>query len=380
MGSQPVRILHVVKDMRRDGAETMIMNVYRRLDRSRVQFDFAVSTGEPAAYDEEIKELGGRIFPHPEPSEAGFSAYRGALSRTINNHGPFAGLHSHVFFFSGYVLKIAALNRVPLRLAHSHNTQDGREDSPVRKVYRRVMVYLIRKHATHLLGCSRAACRALYREDCFDDPRVRVVPNAVDPEKFRTSPGARSAIRKLLSLPPDEPVIVNVARFHPQKNHRFLVDVFSNLLRRLPQAHLLLVGDGELRPEIERYAASRGTASRVRFLGARDDVPSILSGADLFLLPSLYEGIPLVLVEAQTAGLPCVVSSTVTSEVDLKIGLVRFVGLNNKADLWAEEILRGLSAPPIEWDFRFKAVRDAGYDVRESAKTLERIYCGEINN
>lgn len=371
-----IRILHIVGAMDRGGAETFIMNIYRHIDRSRVQFDFAVHTARPGHYDEEIISLGGRILPLPRPHLWGLPKYRKAFMELLQRHGPFGGVHSHVHFFSGYTLRLAHKAGVPLRIAHSHNTSDGRGDALPRRIYRRLMRYSIYQNATLMLGCSPPACEALFGRDCWSDKRVQVFHYAIDLEPYASLPKDRNLLRAQLGLPLTIPLIGHVGRFDVQKNHRFLIEVFAALLQRLPDAHLVLVGGGPLRPEVEKQIAQKGLKDKVSLLGVRSDIPQIMGCLDLFLFPSLWEGVPLTLIEAQAAGVPCVVSNRVPRDVDLGLGVMRFVDLDEGMDCWIRTILEMLHMNRPGWAQREQALVSAGYEARCASQILEEIYAG----
>ena len=378
--SQPIRVLHIFGRMDRGGAETFIMRVYRHLDRGKVQFDFGVHSELPGHYDDEIRDLGGRIFVLPRPGLLRLPAYVQALKTLLYHEGPFAAVHSHVHFYSGIPLVTAHLAGVPLRVAHSHNTYDGKGQALPRQAYRRWMRWLIFRHATHMLGCSWSACEALYGPDCWHDNRVRVLHYCVELAPFESLPQDRRALRVRVGLPEEGCLIGHVGRFDTQKNHRFLVEVFEALAGRLPDACLILVGDGPLRPEIEELVASKGLQDRVSFLGIRADVPEIMGCLDALLFPSLWEGVPLTLLEAQASGLPCVISDVISQEANLKIGLLHPVSLDASLDNWVEEVLQALQSNRPDWGVRRDALRRNGYDVEEVTACLENIYGGHSND
>ncbi len=375
--SQSVRVLHVFGRMNRGGAETFIMHVYRHIDRGRVQFDFAVHSPQPGHYDEEIRQLGGRIFILPRPRPATLPAYWQAFKKVLRHKGPFVAVHSHVHFFSGIPLAIAKDQGVPVRIAYSHSTSDGKGDNLFRRMYRWYMLRLIRKSATHLLGNSRASCEALYGPLCWRDGRVEIMRLCIDPAPFALLPQDRRALRSKLGLPLDAILVGHVGRFDRPKNHRFLVEIFCVLARRLPDARLVLVGDGPLRREVERWVAEKGLEERVHFLGVRTDVPEIMGCLDVFLFPSLWEGLGIVLVEAQAAGVSCVVSDVVPDEADLGLGLWYPTSLSAGPETWAERVVEALGASPPPWEVREQALRTHGYDAREVAKRLENLYVGD---
>ena len=368
----PKRILHVFGGMNRGGAETLVMNMYRKMDRTEIQFDFAVQTGHACHFDAEIEALGGRILRHPVPAKAGLGAYAGALARTLQQFGPFAAVHSHVHLFSGVVLKMSRRQGIRVRISHSHTAMAG-SFSLRHQAYRHCMRYLIRRSATHLLGCSRQACESLFGTACWADRRVQTLPNAIRLADYANSAGG-VYLREELHLPPGTPLIGHVGSFTEPKNHEFLIEVFRELHRRLPEAHFLLAGDGTLRPRIEHCIEGAGLGDRVHMLGIRSDIPRIMGALDLLLLPSLWEGLPVVLVEAQAAGVPCLVSDTVTPEADLKTGVVRFASLRTGSERWALECLAQMKCARPSAAERNRALSEAGYDIDSVTSRLAAIY------
>ncbi|MBN8235141.1 glycosyltransferase family 1 protein [Halobacillus kuroshimensis] len=371
---KPARILHIVGGMNRGGAETLIMNIYRKIDRSKIQFDFAVSTKEECHFDDEIKALGGRIFYTDNPSISGLNSYKKSLKKILKLHGPFYGVHSHVHHFSGVVLHTAKRMGIPIRLAHSHNTQDGRSSTLKRKVYRWYTRKLIFKYATHLPGCSKAACESLFGNDCWADDRVFVIPNAVDLLPFKNINVDKIELRRKHNLPLKGPLIGHIGRFSEQKNHKFLIEIFDEFLKDNPKASLLLVGNGDLKKDIENLVLDKGIENNIHFLGVRDDVPEILSSLDVLLFPSLYEGLPVVLVEGQAAGVPCVVSDTITKEVDINNGLMNFVNLKSGINSWVREVENSYALEKPSWKNREEFLRYSGYDLDGVVRKMEEIY------
>lgn len=374
--TSPKRILHVLGGMDRGGAETMVMNIYRHMDREQIQFDFAVQTQRECHYDSEIEALGARIFHLPVPAEAGMLAYAASLARALKSHGPFAAVHSHVHLFSGVILQVSKRLGIPVRISHSHSAGEESRPSWSRRAYRQTMKCLIRASATHLLGCSRQACERLFGAGCWSDDRVQTVPNAVCLADFlaATRPGY---LRNELHLPAGTPLIGHIGSFTEPKNHAFSIGVFQQLTRLLPDAHFVLAGDGDLRPQIESAIRAAGLGHCVHMLGIRSDIPRIMSALDLLLMPSLWEGLPLVLVEAQAAGLPCLVSDSITPEADLGIGLLAFANLGSGADEWAAKSMVQLHRAVPSRQVREDALRSAGYEAGTVARRLAGIYSGQ---
>ena len=313
----PIRILHVVGGMDRGGIETWLMHVLRHIDRDRYRMDFVVHTARPCAYNDEIRALGCDVIPCPEPARPW--SYAGRFKRILRERGPYAVVHSHVHFHSGFVLRYAAQAGVPACIAHSHIDEFRLRASagPVRRAYLALTQRWIASRATAGLAASRKQAADLFGPRWEADSRWRVLHYGIDTRPFheRVDPGA---VRAELGIPPGAFVVGHVGRFARQKHDAFLLAVAARLAACEPNLHLLLVGTGPLRLAIEEAAARLGLTDRVIFAGPRADVPRLMRGAmDVFLFPSLFEGLGLVLIEAQAAGVPCVVSDVVPGEADV---------------------------------------------------------------
>lgn len=368
MGTE-TRVLHAVVNMNRGGAETLLMNLYRRIDRTRLQFDFL--TCREGVYDDEIRALGGIIHRIPWVTEAGPLGYMRALDRFFAGNGHYRIVHAHMDRMSSWVLRAARRAGIPVRIAHSHNTKS--EGGPLTKLYKWASGRLIAGSATDRLACSEAAAAWLFGSRASE---ARLVRNAVDCSALAFDPETRWAVRAELDLRPGQIAVCHVGRFSPQKNHAFLIDLFANLTAERPEAVLLLIGDGPLRHDIARRAEDAGIGDCVRFLGARGDVARLLAGMDVMVFPSLHEGLPLALIEAQGAGLPCVVSDRVTAEADLGIGFMTRLPLEAPADRWIRAIGEAASFADAHRLRRNAAdeVRRRGYDIREAAAELAEYY------
>ena len=232
----------------------------------------------------------------------------------------------------------------------------------------------IDRHATVGLAASRIAGAALFGPRWSSDPRWRTLYCGIDLFPFH-APVDRPTVRAEFGLPADALVIGHVGRFHTQKNHSFLVDVAAAVFLREPRARLLLVGDGELRPDIERRIAASGFRERVVFAGLRGDVPRLMKGGmDVFLLPSLYEGLPLVLIEAQAAGLPCVLSDTVSDEADVASESIARLPLDAPVERWADAVLRAGDVSGGARRNALAAVEDSPFNIVNGVAQLERVY------
>lgn len=362
---EPVRILQVVTIMNRGGLETMLMNYYRSLDRSRIQFDFMTHRPEAGHYDDEIGKLGGRIYRMPPIRPGSYRRYFALLDDFFREHREYSVVHSHINENSSFVLRAARRAGIQCRIAHSHLSDLGLDFKLPFRLYARLH---LKENANRFFACSQNAGRWLFGDKLSEQGHIEVLHNAVNAAELRFDPVVRAGVRKDLGVE-DRLVIGHIGRFNPQKNHRFVLEVFQALHRQNGNTILLLVGDGALRRQMEKLAAALGLSGAVRFLGVRQDISSLLQAMDLFLFPSLFEGLPVALLEAQAAGLHCLVSDTITREADIA-GYVEFESLKASPEVWAERIL----ALPRTHEDTTEKIRANGYDAASMAEWLTGYY------
>ena len=326
------RVLHVVGAMNVGGAETLLMNLFRGVDRSRVQFDFLVYGDEPGFYDQEIADLGGRVLRTRHSPQFGITAAVRAIRTMLRQEGPFLAVHAHILHASALAVRAAEAEGIPIRITHSHNTGDV-SGGVGRALYRAWSRREIARKSTTLVACGHQAGSYL-----FGDREWTVLPNRVSLAQFRPFPcDQRMEWRDNLNIPPGVPLIGSVARFEEVKNHIFLLRVAAMLRDRGVAFKMAFAGDGSLRHTLEDRVRSEGLEHHVSFLGLRRDTARLMNAFDVLAMPSHYEGIPVVLMEAQACGLPCLVSDAVSEEVDYGLGLVRFLSIDS-VDLWADAI------------------------------------------
>lgn len=353
-----IRILHIVTYMGRGGLETMLMNYYRHIDRSKVQFDFLVHRNFEADYDEEIRSLGGKIYRLP-PLNPFSQGYLSQLNAFFSAHSEYCVVHSHLDCMAGIPLKYAKKHGVPVRIAHAHNSSQDKDLKYPLKLFFRCN---ITKYSTHLFSCSQTAGHWMFHNNEF-----HVLNNAIHAAAYSYAPDIRECVRLEFGLTADSLVVGHVGRFMRQKNHIFLLQIFS----RLPQhAHLLLVGDGELRQSIETQADDLGIRDRIIFTGVRADVNRLLQAMDVFVFPSLFEGLGIAAVEAQAAGLPCLISDKVPIECK-KTGLVTQISLDSSVQIWADAVLQAATIPRQDTQDQ---IRSGGFDIIECAQWLQNFY------
>src|SRR6516165_6850040 len=369
-----IRVLHIVGGMGRGGVETWLLHVLRHIDRERFQMDFLVHTVEPCPYDNQIRALGSQILPCLRPQRPW--SYARNFRRILAAYGPYQIVHSHVHHYSGYTLRLAQRAGTPIRIAHSHNDVCLQDASPglLRWIYLVTAKRWIRRFGTMRLAASEKAAEALFGSSWQRSSTCRLLYYGIDLVPFRAQ--ADPSVRAVLRLAPDAFVIGHVGRFDAQKNHCFLLEIFRNVADADPRARLLLIGDGPLRPAIERRVAELGFTERVLFAGVRPDVPRVLLGAvNVFVMPSLHEGLPLAGLEAQAAGLPCVFADSITTELDVVPQLVTRLRLSQPSSAWAGVVLaKRDQAPPITRDEALAAMEASPFNIRRSVAELTRVY------
>ncbi|MDY7432232.1 glycosyltransferase family 1 protein [Bacillus sp. V26] len=374
MNNSQQRVLHVLSGMNRGGAETMVMNLYRKMDRSKVQFDFLTYRNDPCAYDEEILSLGGRLFYVPSIGQSNPLTFVKNIRNTIKENGPFSAVHAHTDFQTGFIALAARLAGVQVRVCHSHNTSwktgFNWKDRLQLMVFRR----LILAYATELCACGEDAGRFLFGRSNMERKRVHLLPNGIDLDLFSPAGQAADDEKKSRGIASDRLIIGHVARFHEVKNHAFLLKLAVHLKKRGVRFQMVLAGDGPLREQMEEEAQRLNLLSDVLFLGTEEHIHELMRTFDVFVMPSLYEGLPVVLVEAQASGLPCIISDTITEKVDTGLGLVKRVSLSKPMDIWAETIVRAAAAGRPKQELVKDTLAKLGYDARRNVGALMNLY------
>lgn len=366
--SEGIRVLHVIGIMNRGGAETMIMNLYRNIDRNKIKFDFVENTFEKAAFDDEIKSLGGRIYNCPHYNGKNHFEYKKWWNNFFEEHsGEYRIIHGHIGSTASIYLKIAKKYGL-YTIAHSHNTLLQKDfESLIYKIYSFPTRYI----ADHFFTCSREAGVSRFGKKIGNNEKLcTLFHNSIDTNRFLYNVEERNSVRKNLELE-DKLVIGHVGRFCSQKNHSFLIDVFNEIIKKNKNYRLLLVGGGPLENEIKDKVKNLGLSDFVVFAGICSDVYNYMQAMDVFVFPSLYEGLGIVIVEAQTSGLPCVISNTIPNEAVLTDGLVVRKNINDNAKDWAECIMNLNISNRHSHN---KEVASKGYDVRTTAEWLEGFY------
>lgn len=362
-----IRILQCIGSLEFGGAQSFIMEVYRKIDRTAFQFDFVVFEGEVKDNSEEIRALGGRIYECPHYSAKKHFAFMKWWRDFFKVHPEYRIFHSHLRSCVSLILPVAKTAGCTT-IVHSHSTSNG---AGLKSFAKSILQWPIRYMADYLFACSSASGQWLYGRKVVAEKNFKVIPNCIDVSRFQYSQEKRDTVRKEFGIASDDFVIGHVGRFHPVKNHKFLVDVFVEVCKRIENAKLLLIGDGELMNEIRAYCESQNVIDKVIFAGSQRDTAPFYSAMDAFVFPSLWEGVPVSVVEAQAAGLHCYVSDQVTKDVDIS-ELVHYLPINEGVTCWVEKLHMGASD---RIDVK-KEIGEAGYESALTADWLCQFYAG----
>ena len=367
------RVLCILSCMNAGGAETFLMKIYRQLDRTKYQMDFCVNIFEEGFYDKEIIKMGGRIFHIPSKSD-NLKEFKRQLTTIIkeDHYESVLRITSNTMGFLD--LKVAKKAGAKVCAARSSNSNDPAGIKA--KVAHRLGRILYGKYVDVKIAPSDLAAIYTFGEQSYKNGEVIILHNALDLDVYKFEPEERKRIRSEFGVKESEILCGHVGRFSPQKNHDFLIDIFSELCKERSNYKLLLVGNGELEEKIREKCSDKGLQDKVIFAGVRSDIPAILSAMDVFVFPSLYEGMPNTVIEAQATGLPCVISDTITKEADVT-GLVKYVSLSDMK-CWISTIKNMLNMPRRNMS---ELMNSKGYGISYVVHQFEQvIFCDESSH
>jgi glycosyltransferase EpsF len=362
-----IRVLHIVGGMDRAGAETMVMNLYRNIDRSKVQFDFLYFKSKDCDYDKEIIELGGKIHR---------VVARNPLLRFMKTFKFFKAnaykiVQAHTLFNIGFNLLVAKLAGIPMRIAHSHNTSASGSGIMV-ALYKSFSRLLIANFSTHFIACGEAAGKFLFSSKDFT-----VLPNSIDVDSFvKIGKEEKDYIEKQFNLNKTTLKLIQVGRLQKVKNHQFTLAICEELKKEKIDFHLYIVGQGILEEQIKDSLVIKNLQSNVSMLGVRNDVAQLMAGADIHIMPSHHEGFPVTLVEAQAIGLQSIISDNISKEVYLRLDIVNFLSLLDSHDLWYDKIVK-VQKNIKKIENTLELLTDRGFDSKQNALKLQDLYLGK---
>jgi len=368
-----IRVLMVLGGpMRYGGTEFFLMNYYRHIDRNIVQFDFACQGNESGVFDDEIIEMGGKIFHLPYKSKHPVKFTSELKKIMIDNN--YRIVHSQMDAMGCWPLAMAKSIGIPMRIAHSHNTQ-CQTNNPVKKIINGFAKIFTRKCATDHFACGYDAGVFLFGKKMMEQNKVLLIHNAIELNKYAFSTEKRDRFRREFGIG-KEIVIGHVGQFREQKNHKKIVEIFAEIAKTDCNVKLMLVGDGPLMSDIQTMVEKNNLQNKVVFTGSRNDVHDILNAFDVFLFPSLFEGLSVVAIEAQANGLPMVISDTISDETIITDTVIK-VELVDDAYVWKETIYKALEFGRNNTSEKLKK---AGYDIISEAGKLEERYVNGLKN
>lgn len=357
-----IRVCQVLHGIVGGGSEQVVLNYCSRM--RDIHFDLLYQYEPNPQILERFNEAGINCVQIPDkvhhPLKHMWTMFR------IFRKGHYDVVHSHLdWFMNSYVCFLAMLAGVKKRFAHHHQAYGNNFFCAIIRIPSKLF-------ATHWLACGEAAAINAWGHNAVEKGKVTILPNAIDPERFKFNEVARREIRAKYGIAENDFVIGHVGRFYPQKNHEFLVEVFAKLRERKMNAKLLLLGDGPLQERINQKVMSLGLSNAVIFAGLQKDPAPFYSAMDVFAFPSLWEGLPLTLVEAQYAGLLCIVSENVTREVVLSGQCVLIKGFD--FDSWEKSLERAFCVGK-----KLNSVFLSQYDINNTYSHLSKMYKECIN-
>lgn len=365
--NHPIRILQIVDNLSTiSGVSSMIMNLYRSIDRSQVQFDFLVSETREQSYADEVISLGGHIFytGNPLSIKSFYRANHNIKSFFQNKSNKYYAVHLHSPTISEFTIRYAKKYGVKHIIVHSHSTMTS--TNRVKALVNSILMLHVVKYSNHYWACSNEAARFLYGANYKSLKGFELIYNAVDIDLYKFNPILRKRIRAQLMLD-GFIAIAHISNFSPIKNHMFLIDV----IQRTPSKYkFIFVGDGPEKEKFEKALKENKCYEKCVFLGRREDVNIILQGVDLVILPSIKEGLPVTIVEAQAAGLPCLISDSITK--DVKVNKVDYLFLN--AQKWSDKIMRFIGLSDEKRNEASNQFSLSQFNIENESKRVERLY------
>lgn len=367
MKKEPIIVAQIIGKWVGGGVEAVVMNYYRNIDRTKIQFHFICDNDSTDIPYDEIQQLGGKVILIP-PYQKIFK-YISELKKILAQ-GKYKIVHSHINALSCFSLFAAKKANIPVRIAHSHSTTNKKEWK--KNILKQILKPLSKRYATDYFACTEHAGRWLFGDKTFKENKIYILNNAIELDKFKYRDEIRNKKRKELQIENDKFVIGHIGRFVTQKNHNFIIDVFKQLCNKNNNVILLLVGQGPDYEKIKAKVSEFQLEEKVFFLGQRNDVAELYQAMDLFLFPSLYEGLGMVAIEAQTSNLPCICSTEVPSIVKINNDL-KFIDLKDNISVWVREIENVINKEKIR-NNNYKKIKQKGYDIRTEAKKLREKY------
>ena len=363
---KPIRVLQMIASLYSGGSQAMLMNLYRNIDRSKVQFDFIVEHPEYNYYLSEIESLGGKVYTLPAFKGSNLKEVKDAWNKFFIEHPEYKILHSHSRSHACIYLPIAKKYGLKT-IIHSHSTSNGKG---LKAIVKNIMQYPLRFQADYYMACSKKSGEWLFGKRVVNSDKFFLLNNAVDADKYRFNKKIRDEYRKEFDVE-NKTVFLQVGSLLIHKNHAFSIEVFNELSKIKDDAIMFFAGVGALQSDIEAMIKKYSLEDKIILLGRRNDVNNLLQMADCYIMPSFYEGLSVAAVEAEASGITCLFSDTISREIKISDNC-EFLPL--EVDKWADRFNKSFNRIDS-----YKQIKDAGYDVKDSAKKMQEFYEGLIN-
>lgn len=364
--NKPLHVLHVFGRLNRGGAESRVMDLYRNVDRTKVQFDFMQHTTKVCDFQPEIEQLGGKVYHVPPFRFWNYLSYCKAWKQFIREHPEIRIVHGHMTSTASVYLPIARKKGV-FTIAHSRNAG---VDKGIKGKLTKFLRRNLKEKCDRCFACSKLAGEAVFGKEAMEQGRVTIIPNAIDAAGFTFDPEERRQKREELHIQPEEFLIGEVGRFDPQKNQKYAVEILAECRKKNFPAKLILIGEGPLMETVRQQVEELQLQKYVIFTGLQKDVVPFYQAMDFFLLPSFYEGLPGVAVEAQASGLRGILSDAITTETAMT-SLMEFRSVQEPPEVWADRIM---ACGHYERQNTLVQMQKAGFDVKSLAKQLQDFY------
>lgn len=371
------KVLHIMSGFG-GGISSFIWNKAKALMGSEISFDVLTYDDCSREFVEDINKTGGNVYKMVNPKKKGWPSFLKRVNEIMTEQGPYEMVHCHI---SGYravpFFLCAKKNSIKRFVIHAHTAADeSRAETKTEKMNRKLNSQMSKQK----VSCGIKATSYIFGEKAANSDKVVHIPNSIEPKEYMTDYDVSALKTEIIGKDSNPIIIGNVARFHYQKNHKFMIEIIEKMAEKRLDFVWLFIGDGDLQKEIKSQVEQKGLQQYTRFLGRRSDVNKLYQLMDVFVLPSLYEGLPTVAVETQAAGVPTILSDTITKEADLGMGLVSFLPITNTSDEWANAIFKSKSTIVPSDTMRMDTISDKKFSNKASADLYQAFIEGKISH
>ena len=373
--SNPQRVLHILSSTMRAGVEMTLMNVYREIDRDKLQFDFVVHDLGQDDFGNEIAQMGGKVFRIPLLSKVGLLRFVNIIHDIMIQNGPYIAVHTHTDYQGGVSAMAAKKAGVPIRICHAHSDTRSLQSLTL-FVKIQIGRIFIQRYATQRCACSKKAGISLFGKRITDKGKVKIINNSVKLSEFRDcAPEVIKQLRHECNADKDTRIIGFVGRLNPEKNPSFIIDMAAESKKRNLNDRYIFVGTGVMLEALICKVKTLGLEDSVFFLGTRDDVPALMQCFSIMVVTSFAEGFSLVTAEAQAAGTPVLAASCVPPEADMGLDLLHFMPLSAGAGSWVEQVTPIVNATiRPDTETRISALKAKGFSAQDNVDIILSLY------